>query len=303
MSDNSHSRSAEVGGAQLRSPSLEERIDQLEQENARLKRERRKALKRFRKQEELKPYEAELIKLQEQLERDNRRMIILFEGRDAAGKGGAIQRITFYMNPRHCRVVALGKPTEEQRSQWFYQKYISHFPRGGEMVIFDRSWYNRAMVEPVFGFCTEREHQDFIRGVAGFERDLVRQGTLLIKFYFSVSKAVQARRFEIRKTNPLKQWKLSEIDLQVQERWDEFSQRKYEMLKYTHTPAAPWTIVRADNKHRARLNAIKVILNTVDYEQRNGALDYTPDPVLVLSGAKELEKMTADLLEPGRLIE
>jgi len=303
MSDTNNPKSVEIEGAQGASPSLEERIEQLEWENAQLKRERSKALKRYRKQEELKPYEAELIKLQEQLERDNRRMIILFEGRDAAGKGGAIQRITFYMNPRHCRVVALGRPTEEQRSQWFYQKYISQFPRGGEIVIFDRSWYNRAMVEPVFGFCTGKEHQDFMRGVAGFEQDLVRQGTLLIKFYFSVSKAVQAQRFEIRKTNPLKQWKLSEIDLQVQERWDEFSQRKYQMLKRTHTQAAPWTIVRADNKHRARLNAIKVILNSVDYERRNGALDYTPDPALVLSGATELEKMTADLLRTGRLIE
>jgi len=283
--------------------SMQERIEQLEQENTRLRQERSKALKRYRKQEELKPYEAELIKLQEQLERDNRRMIILFEGRDAAGKGGAIQRITFYMNPRHCRVVALGRPTEEQRSQWFFQKYISQFPRGGEIVIFDRSWYNRAMVEPVFGFCTEKEHQDFMRGVAGFERDLVRQGTLMIKFYFSVSKAVQAQRFEIRKTNPLKQWKLSEIDLQVQERWDEFSQRKYEMLKRTHTMEAPWTIVRADSKHQARLNAIKVILNSVDYERRNDALDYGPDPALVLSGAAELEKMTADLLATGKLIE
>ena len=303
MSNNDNQKSVEIKGAQGASPSLQERIEQLERENAQLKRERSKALKRYRKQEELKPYEAELIKLQEQLERDSRRMIILFEGRDAAGKGGAIQRIAFYMNPRHCRVVALGRPTEDQRSQWFYQKYISQFPRGGEMVIFDRSWYNRAMVEPVFGFCSAKEHQDFMRGVAGFEQDLVRQGTLLIKFYFSVSKAVQARRFEIRKTNPLKQWKLSEIDLQVQERWDEFSQRKYEMLKRTHTLAAPWTIVRADNKHRARLNAIKVILNSVDYERRSGALDYTPDPAVVLSGAIELEKMTADLLGTGKLIE
>ena len=302
MSDNNNAKSVEIEGAQGTSPSLQERIEQLERENAQLRKERSKALKSYRKREELKPYEAELIKLQEQLERDDRRMIILFEGRDAAGKGGAIQRITFYMNPRHCRVVALGRPTEEQRGQWFYQKYVSQFPRGGEMVIFDRSWYNRAMVEPVFGFCTGKEHQDFMQGVAGFEQDLVRQGTLLIKFYFSVSKAVQARRFEIRKTNPLKQWKLSEIDLQVQERWDEFSQRKYQMLKRTHTQAAPWTIIRADNKHRARLNAIKVILNSIDYERRNSALDYTPDPNLVLSGATELEKMTAELLRTGRLI-
>ncbi len=303
MRDNENPEFVEFRGEQVALASLTRRIDELEQENTQLKRDRSKAIKRYRKQEELKPYEAELIKLQEQLEKENRRMIILFEGRDAAGKGGAIQRITFYMNARHYRIVALGKPTREQRSQWYFQKYISQFPRGGEIVIFDRSWYNRAMVEPVFEFCTEKEHQDFMQGVAGFEQDLVRQGTLLIKFYFSVSKDVQARRFEIRKTNPLKQWKLSEIDLQVQERWDDFSRVKYEMLKQTHTQAAPWTIVQADNKHRARLNAIKVILSSVDYERRNDALDYTPDPGVVHSGAEELEKMTADLLRSGKLIE
>ena len=279
------------------------RIEALERENARLEKLNAKAVKRYNKQEELKPYEAELIKLQEQLERDGRRMIILFEGRDAAGKGGAIQRITFYMNPRHCRVVALGKPSEVQRSQWYFQKYVEQFPRGGEIVIFDRSWYNRAMVEPVFDFCTPEEHRHFMEGVAGFEEEQVRQGTLLIKFYFSVSKPVQARRFEIRRTNPLKQWKLSEIDLQVQERWDDFSRVKYEMLKRTHTARAPWTVVDADNKHRARLNAIKVILNSVDYAGRSPALDYGPDPVVVRSGSHELEKMTADLLRTGKLIE
>jgi len=303
MSNGSNPSFVEFRGESVSPASLIERIEELERENARLKSERTKALKRFRKQEELKPYEAELIKLQEQLERDNRRMIILFEGRDAAGKGGAIQRITFYMNSRHYRVVALGKPTQEQRSQWYFQKYVSHLPRGGEIVIFDRSWYNRAMVEPVFQFCTEKEHRDFMQGVTGFEKDLVRQGALLIKFYFSVSKAVQAKRFEIRKTNPLKQWKLSEIDLQVQERWDDFSRVKYEMLKFTHNHTAPWTIVRADNKHRARLNAIKVILNSVDYERRNEALDYTPDPNVVHSGAEELEKMMADLMRSGSFIE
>ena len=303
MSDNDNPEFVEFRGEHVALASLTSRIDELERENARLKKDRSKAIKRYRKQEELKPYEAELIKLQEQLEKDNRRMIILFEGRDAAGKGGAIQRITFYMNSRHYRVIALGKPSQEQRSQWYFQKYISQFPRGGEIVIFDRSWYNRAMVEPVFKFCTEKEHQDFMQGVAGFEQDLVRQGAILIKFYFSVSKDVQAKRFEIRKTNPLKQWKLSEIDLQVQERWDDFSRVKYEMLKRTHTQAAPWTIVHADNKHRARLNVIKVILGSVDYERRNDALDYTPDPTVIHSGAEEVEKMTADLLSIGKLIE
>jgi polyphosphate kinase 2 len=303
MSDTGVPESAQYQGEQAELESLLRRVDELERENLRLKKEKSKALKRYRKAEELKPFEVELIKLQQQLERDNRRMIILFEGRDAAGKGGAIQRITFYMNPRHCRVVALGRPTEEQRSQWFYQKYVSRFPQGGEIVIFDRSWYNRAMVEPVFGFCTDEEHQSFMAGVAGFERELVRQGAILIKLYFSVSKAVQAKRFEIRKTNPLKQWKLSEIDLQVQERWDDFSRVKYEMLKRTHTTEAPWTIVRADSKHRARLNAIKFILGSVDYAGRNPDLDYTPDPEVVHSGSVELEKMTADLLKTGRFVE
>ena len=303
MSHKKNPKLVEFRGGQVPLPSLLARIDELELENKRLRQERSKALKRFRKQEELKPYEAELIKLQEQLEEDNRRMIILFEGRDAAGKGGAIQRITFYMNPRHYRVVALGKPTDEQRSQWYFQKYVTQFPRGGEIAIFDRSWYNRALVEPVFQFCSEKEHQDFMQGVAGFEADLVRQGTILIKLYFSVSKEVQAQRFEVRKTNPLKQWKLSEIDLQVQERWDDFSRAKYEMLKRTHTPATPWTIIRADNKHRARLNAIKVMLGSVDYKRRNSALDYSLDPNLVYSGAHELEKMTADLIGTGRLVE
>ncbi len=303
MSDNDYTEIVEFRDKRGALASLTKRIEELERENTRLRKDRNKASKRYRKQEELKPYEAELIKLQEQLEKDNRRMIILFEGRDAAGKGGAIQRITFYMNSRHYRIVALGKPTQEQRSQWYLQKYVSQFPRGGEIVIFDRSWYNRAMVEPVFGFCSEKEHQDFMQGVAGFEQDLVRQGTQLIKFYFSVSKDVQAQRFEIRKTNPLKQWKLSEIDLQVQERWDDFSRVKYQMLQCTHNHAAPWTIVNADNKHRARLNAIKVILNSVDYERRNGALDYRPDPSVVHSGSQELEKMSADLLGSGRFIE
>lgn len=303
MSGKGNPEFVKIKGRQVDLPSLLARIEGLERENALLKKQRGRALRRYRKQEELKPYEAELIKLQEQLEEDNRRMIILFEGRDAAGKGGAIQRITFYMNPRHYRVIALGKPTREQRGQWYFQKYVTQFPRGGEIAIFDRSWYNRALVEPVFEFCSEKEHLDFMQGVAGFERDLVRQGTILVKLYFSVSKKVQAQRFEVRKTNPLKQWKLSEIDLQVQERWDDFSRMKYEMLKRTHTQATPWTIIRADDKHRARLNAIKVILSCVDYKRRNKELDYALDPNVVYSGSEELEKMTADLLRSGKFIE
>jgi len=279
------------------------RIETLEQENTKLRKDKRKALRRYRREQELRPYEAELIKLQEHLERISRPMIILFEGRDAAGKGGAIQRITFYMNPRHYRVVALGRPTDVQRSQWYLQKYISRLPSGGEIILFDRSWYNRAMVEPVFEFCTPEEHENFMLGVKGFERDLVRQGIILIKFYFSVSKDVQAKRFEIRKTNPLKQWKLSEVDLQVQAKWDDFSGVKYEMLKKTHTRETPWTIIRADSKHLARLNAMKFILGTVDYDGRNPNLDYAPDPQIITSGAAEIEKMSADMLRNGRFIE
>ena len=279
---------------------LSKRLSELEQENKRLKKTKSKALRRFKKDKEIKLYSAELIKLQETLEQEKRRMIILFEGRDAAGKGGAILRITHFMNERHYRVVALGRPTEDQRTQWFFQKYVVQFPRGGEIVIFDRSWYNRAMVEPVFGFCTEQEHQNFIQGVAGFERDLVRQGTILIKLYFSVSQAEQAKRFEIRKVNPLKKWKLSEVDLQAQDRWDEFTRMKYQMLRYSHTTDSPWTIIRADNKHMARVNAMKVILNSMDYAGRNEQLDYKLDADTVVSGSQEIERMGAELIRQGK---
>ncbi len=290
----------EFEGKNIRLKELLRSYRKLKEDNARHKRKTRKAWKRYRREEELKPYEVELIKMQEQLERTDTRMIILFEGRDAAGKGGAIRRITHYMNEKHYRVVALGRPTEVQRSQWYLQKYVTHFPRGGEIVLFDRSWYNRAMVEPVFGFCTPEEHQNFMRGVVGFEQDLVRQGTILIKLYFSVSRDEQKKRFAIRKNNPLTQWKLSEIDLQMQDLWDEFTQRKYEMLKRTHTSESPWTVIRADNKHRARLNAMKVILCSVDYERRNPHLNYLPDDDVVLSGARELELMRECRVKAGK---
>ena len=227
-------------------------------------------------------------------------MVVLFEGRDAAGKGGTIRRVTRYMNEKHYRVVALGKPTEEQRSQWYLQRYVEQFPHGGEIVLFDRSWYNRAMVEPVFGFCTPEEHANFLRGVVGFEKDLVRQGTILVKLYFSVSKKEQQRRFERRRDDPLRQWKLSEIDVQAQDYWDAFTERKYEMLERTHTARTPWTIIRSENKHRARLNAMRVILDAVDYEGRNMDIDHVPDPEVVVSGAHEVDLMEADRIRRGR---
>jgi len=261
-----------------------------------------KAIKKRRQEQELKPYQAELIKLQKHLEITGKKMIILFEGRDAAGKGGTIRRVTRYMNEKHYRVVALGKPTEEQKTQWYYQKYIQHFPHGGEMVLFDRSWYNRAMVEPVFGFCSPKEYEDFMKGVKGFEKDLVRQGTILIKLYFSVTKDEQARRFERRKTDPLRQWKLSEIDVQAQERWDDFTNTKYKMLKQTHSHTAPWTVIRSNNKHKARLEALKVILNKVDYENRDMSLNYILDQNIAISGARELEIMEAQRTKSGKFI-
>ncbi|HHD56405.1 MAG TPA: polyphosphate kinase 2, partial [Desulfobulbaceae bacterium] len=179
---------------------------------------------------------------------------------------------------------------------------VAQFPRGGEVVLFDRSWYNRAVVEQVFGFYTPEEYKNFMRGVIGFEKDLVRQGTTLVKLYFSVTKEEQAKRFNRRKTDPLRQWKLSEIDVQAQDRWDDFTTQKYEMLKKTHTNIAPWTIIRSNNKHLARLNAMKVILNAVPYERGNSDLDFVPDPKVVISGSREKELMDAQRIKLGSFV-
>jgi len=281
--------------------SLDELINTYREAKSEKKSENKAEIKR-RNEQELKPYQAELIKLQRHLEDTNQKMVILFEGRDAAGKGGTIRRVTRYMNEKHYRVVALGKPTEEQRTQWFYQKYISHFPRGGEIVLFDRSWYNRAMVEHVFGFCTQKEYDDFMKGVKGFEKDLTRQGVILIKLYFSVTKDEQARRFERRKTDPLRQWKLSEIDVQAQDRWDDFTETKYNMIKQTHSHNAPWTVIRSNDKQQARLEALKVIVNSINYESRDVNLDYTLNPDIVISGAREIEIMDAQRTSSGKFI-
>jgi len=289
----------ELNGESLPLDEFVSRYKAQESELKQLKQSVKDRKSRQESDEYLKPFQAELIRLQKYLEDQNRRMIILFEGRDAAGKGGTIRRVTRYMNEKHYRIVALGKPSEEQRTQWYYQKYISQFPRGGEIVLFDRSWYNRAMVERVFGFCDEDEYENFMGGVAGFERDLVRNGTILLKLYFSVTKDEQARRFERRRTDPLRQWKLSEVDLQAQDRWDEFTDVKYEMLKRTNTIECPWTIIRSNDKSAARANAIKVILNSVNYGEHDASLDYVPDPKIVISGARELELMEAQKIKNG----
>ena len=227
-------------------------------------------------------------------------MIVLFEGRDAAGKGGTIRRVTRYMNEKHYRVVALGKPSDVEKTEWYFQRYTSQLPRGGEIVLFDRSWYNRAMVEPVFGFCTDEEYENFKKDVVDYEKSLVRNGTILVKIYLSISKDEQAKRFAKRQRDPLRQWKLSEIDLQAQDRWDEFTNMKYEMLKTSHTVYAPWTVIRSDDKFKARLNAMKVILNSVDYENRNEDLDFVPENEIVVSGAREIELMEVQRIKSGK---
>lgn len=263
-------------------------VRDLREENEKLRR------KTAAKEEPLRPYQIELLKLQRHLEVTRTPMIVLFEGRDAAGKGGTIRRVTRYMNEKRYRVVALGKPTEENRTQWYFQRYVQHFPSGGEIVLFDRSWYNRALVEPVFGFCTKDQYRDFLKGVVGFEKDLVRQGTVLVKLYFSVDRVTQAARFQRRTDDPLRQWKLSEIDVQAQEFWDAFTEMKHRMLERTSIGSAPWTIIRSNSKPLARLNTMKVILNAVDYEGRDPALDFQPDPAVVVPGDVELARMDAE---------
>ncbi|MEE9178906.1 MAG: polyphosphate kinase 2 [Acidimicrobiia bacterium] len=277
-----------------------ENLDELQKRLSRMKEERDSLRAMVAKDEPLHPYQVELLKLQRHLEAEQIPMIVLFEGRDAAGKGGTIRRVMRFMNDKRVRAVAMGKPTDLQRTQWYFQRFVTQFPAGGEMVLFDRSWYNRALVEPVFGFCTKSQYRDFLKGVVGFEKDLVRQGTVLVKLYFSVDKETQAKRFDRRMGDPLRQWKLSEIDVQAQELWDDFTEMKHRMLERTSTSAARWTIIRSSSKAKARLNTMKVILNSVDYADRNPDLDFTPDPAVVISGADELKRMDHERDQLGR---
>lgn len=249
------------------------------------------AEKMYRQAKELEPYQAELIKMQQHIENHGKKLIILFEGRDAAGKGSMIGTVSRYMNPKHYRVVALGKPTQEQTTQWYFQKYVAHFPSAGQVILFDRSWYNRAMVEPVFGFCTPKQHETFMSDVIGFENSLCKQGIILIKLYLSVNKSVQATRFEQRRVDPLRQWKLSEVDLQAQGLWDEFSKVKYNMLQKTSHETAPWHVIRSNHRHRARIEGMKLILNHIDYENKSQTLSFEPDDMIVIPCGEELAYM------------
>jgi polyphosphate kinase 2 len=230
-------------------------------------------MKKKRYEEELAQLQLELIKLQEWIKHAGLRVVVIFEGRDAAGKGGTIKRITESLNPRICRVVALAAPTERERTQWYFQRYVAHLPAAGEMVLFDRSWYNRAGVERVMGFCTEEEYQEFLRACPEFERMLLRSGIILVKYWFSVSDAEQEQRFQRRLADPTRRWKLSPMDLKSRELWVEYSRAKDDMFHYTDTKQSPWWVVVADDKRRARLNCISHLLEQISYG------DLTPEPI------------------------
>jgi polyphosphate kinase 2 len=260
------------------------------------------SLIKYYKAEELKPYQAELIKMQEHLERTGKKMIILFDGRDASGKGGTIRRVTRYMNGKHYRVVALGKPNPVQQTELHMKRYIEQFPRAGEIVLFDRSWYNRAMVEPVMSFCTGDQYRRFLKKVTMYENNFILDAgqTILLKLYFSVSKDEQARRFERRKNDPLRHWKLSEVDLQAQDLWDEFSEKKLVMLQKTHTNECPWWIIKSDDKHLARRETMKLILRSVKYRGRKRSLNFKPKPEIVVPGDVELQRMKKQIRKYGK---
>ncbi len=234
--------------------------------------------------------QVELLKLQAWVKETRQRVLVLFEGRDAAGKGGTIKRFMEHLNPRGARVVALEKPTEEERGQWYFQRYVEHLPTAGEIVLFDRSWYNRAGVERVMGFCTDAEYQEFMRQAPEFERMLVRQGIHVFKFWFSVSRREQQRRFREREVHPLKQWKLSPIDKASLDKWDEYTRAKEAMFFHTDTSDSPWIVIKSDCKKRARLSAMRYLLHRLDYETKDRELIGPVDPLIVGRAAVIFER-------------
>lgn len=234
--------------------------------------------------------QTELLKAQEWVKASGQRIVLLFEGRDAAGKGGTIKRFTEHLNPRGARVVALDKPSEREQTVWFFQRYIQHLPAGGEIVLFDRSWYNRAGVERVMGFCAPNEYLEFMRQTPELERMLVRSGILLFKYWFSVTRTEQLRRFKSRENEPLKKWKLSPIDRQSLDKWDEYTEAKEAMFFHTDTADAPWTIIKSDDKKRARLNCMKHFLAALPYPEKNTHVVGDPDSLIVGSSAAVIGK-------------
>ncbi len=242
----------------------------------------KRVLRELQYEDELRRLQIELVKLQRTIQLSGRRVAILYEGRDAAGKGGTIRRFIEHLNPRTARVVALPKPTEVQMGQWYFQRYVEVLPNPSEICFFDRSWYNRAVVEPVMGFCNEPQYDRFMQQVPEFEHMLYEDGVELIKFWFSISKGEQERRFSSRRTNPLKQWKISPVDEQAQERWDVYTKYKERMFSKTHTSYSPWIIVRANDKKEARLESMRYVLNTLDYDGKDKpGVSIYPDPKIV----------------------
>ena len=242
--------------------------------------------------------QAELLKVQLWAQETGQKFVLLFEGRDAAGKGGTIKRFTEHLNPRAARVVALNKPTDEERGQWYYQRYVNHLPTSGEMVLYDRSWYNRAGVERVMGFCTPTEYLEFMRQTPDLERMLTRSGIHLYKYWFSVTQEEQRRRFASRATDPLKQWKLSPIDKASLDKWDDYTEAKEAMFFYTDTADAPWTIIKSNDKKRARLNCMKHFLATLDYPGKDPEIAVPPDP-LIVGNASHVVHRADHLLSPS----
>lgn len=249
--------------------------------------EERMTLKEYYQQKLL--LQIELVKLHNWVQETGQRIVLVFEGRDAAGKGSTIKRFMEHLNPRWARVVALEKPTEEERGQWYFQRYAKELPSRGEIVFFDRSWYNRAGVEQVMGFCTQDEYEVFIEQAPQFEEMLVQSGISIVKFYLSVSRAEQARRFEERQINPLKQWKLSPIDLEAQQKWDDYTEAKNAIFEKTDSKAAPWIIVKSEDKMRGRVETMRFVLNRFDYPDKDLSVSHKPDPLIVTSARNLLD--------------
>ena len=277
----------------IQAPELQERLESLEDKIHKLrtktglkmlvkKKKIAKAIREVEYEEELTKLQIELIKMQNWIYENKKRLMIIFEGRDAAGKGGAIKRFTMHLNPRKYRVVALPAPTEVEKGQFYFQRYFAQLPNPGEIAFFDRSWYNRAIVEPVYGFCTQEQYEKFMKEVPEIEHALIDDGIILIKFWFSISKETQKKRFEERMRNPLKQWKLSPVDKKAQELWDKITHYKEEMFSRTHTSYSPWIIVNSNNKKLARLESIRYVLSQIPYEGKDEAkVSLHPDPDIV----------------------
>lgn len=292
-------------GSDIKNNSHEERRSQclkrFQEEERRVSQKKKKRVPVWIKEEilfyeeELEKLQIELLKLQRHVKTQGLKVLLIFEGRDAAGKGGTIKRVTEHLNPRGARVVALNKPSDVEKTQWYFQRYVQHFPSAGEIVVFDRSWYNRAGVEPVLGFCTQEEHQSFLHEVPFLEKMLVNSDTILIKLYFSVSKEEEAKRFKERAINPLKQYKLSPVDAYSQKLWDQYTIAEYSMFLASHTEHAPWTVIDSNNKKKARINCIKHILNQVDYPNKLKKKHLKVDKDILYSADQKISEFEQNL--------